>query len=89
MVLVMRKNGNGKSDEYVHATLIRLLSSRAPFENHGFVDLHVNSAPSFSAETLKLRMLDVKLASDPSLFTVTSACRMASPSMSHVTFAGG
>lgn len=78
-----------KSEGYEHATLIRLLSSSAPFENQGFVDRHVNSAPSFSAETLSVRMLDVKLASDPSEFTVTSACRMASPSNSHVTFAGG
>lgn len=75
--------------EYVHATLILLLSSSAPLENQGFVDRHVNSAPSFSADTLSVSILDVKLASAPSLFTVTSPCRIASPSMSHVTFAGG
>lgn len=74
---------------YVHATLIRLLSSSAPLENQGFVERHVSSAPSFSAETLNVRMLDVKLASDPSLFTVTSACRIASPSKSQSTLAGG
>jgi hypothetical protein len=74
---------------HLHATLIRLLSSSAPFENHGFDDLHVSSAPSFSADTRSVRMLDVKFASMPSLFDVTSACRMASPSSSHVTFAGG
>ena len=73
----------------LHATLIRLLSSRAPFENHGFVDLHVNSAPSFSAETLSVKILDVKLASIPSVFTVTSEFLMGSPSISHITFAGG
>lgn len=76
-------------DMYVHATLIRLLSSSAPFENQGFVERHVNSAPSFSAETRNVRMLDVKLASAPSLLDVTSACRMTSPSMSQITFAGG
>lgn len=78
-----------KGCSYVHATLIRRLSSSAPLENQGFVDRHVNSAPSFSAETLSVSILDVKLASAPSLFTVMSACRIASPSMSHVTFAGG
>jgi hypothetical protein len=57
----------------LHATLIRLLSSSAPFENHGFDDLHVNSAPSFSADTRSVRMLDVRFASRPSLLAVTSA----------------
>ena len=74
---------------YIHATLIRLLSSSAPLENHGFVDLQVISAPSFSAETLSVSILDVKLASAPSLFEVMSACRIGSPSMNHITFAGG
>lgn len=73
----------------LHATLIRLLSSSAPFENHGFDDLHVNSAPSFSAETRNVNILAVRFESTPSLFTVTSAWRIGSPSMSHVTFAGG
>lgn len=36
-----------------------------------------------------MSMLEVKLASAPSLCTVTSPCRMASPSMSQVTLAGG
>jgi len=73
----------------LHATLILLLSSSDPFENQGFDDLHVNSAPSFSADTLNVKILDVKFESAASLFTVTSACLNGSPSSSHVTLAAG
>jgi hypothetical protein len=73
----------------LHATLILLLSSSAPFENQGFDDRHVNSAPSFSADTLNVKILDVKFESAASLFTVTSACLNGSPSSNHVTFAAG
>lgn len=48
---------------YSQATLMIRLSSTAPPENHGFVARHDSSAPSFSAVTRSVSMLDVRFAS--------------------------
>lgn len=72
--------------ENLHATLMRLRSSIDPLENQGLAALQINSAPSFSADTRNIKIVDVRLASLPSLLTVTSAFRIGSPSNNHVTF---